>query len=860
MATFATELSEEIRRNASFRKDLALLRSNGIRHTLPRSLPSAPESMPAPVLTRLLSSASIMASAEDELSKDLAQQIAVFSALISQEDAVRGACAHILSGLGNFPGLTKLLPSAAVDLSLPFYLRSRLLAWMNSVEIGRTEVALTNFQKAVWDDLQRDNSLAISAPTSAGKSFVVLEYLCECALKPPLFTALYIAPTRALLSEVQAKLERRLGNHRDSLRVTTIPIPDLLDRPRQIYVLTQERTHVLLANLSLNDRVDLIIVDEVQALSDEGRGMILHDVLEKLRDANPKAKFLFLAPGATGFETVEASIGLGDLGLCETNLSPVVQNRIVVSFGSDEHELKLSLLNESSTEPIATYRSPRGFALGEEARLAAVAVELGANGKSLVYAKGAAKAEDLGSTIALNRQKPIEPKLLELSKFIRSTIHNKYSLANLVLQGVGVHYGNMPTLLRDTIESSFRDGILDYLCCTTTLFQGVNLPARNVFIHTPTRGNKGEKLDSGALWNFAGRAGRLGEEVVGNVFLVDYESWDDQPLTVRTPIPIQTSFKKTLQEDFSAVLDVLTGASNRERPVAPARARAAAGLAMFRASQGSLERFLDRSVPDMSKHDREQLVARTSAALDTLQLPSEILSANWVVDPVGLARLLERFKLGLEKGEFDQLRPISPAGNVYPLYKGIVYRMYKYLGGRNLTGDQNKAFRGYVNHVATSALKWMRGDPLAQIVQEEVKFAQKSDTGKRRNEQKLIDGAVRKTFELIEDTIRFQLVQWAKAYVDVLRYSLYSSGRSSQISEIYDFSLALELGVSTTTGRSLIELGLSRISASAISSIILDSSLNVEQVRSWLLDKPESLMRLSEVILRELRDKQLVSV
>src|SRR5258708_39094922 len=67
------------------------------------------------------------------------------------------------------------------------------------------------------------------------------------------------------------------------------------------------------------------------------------------------------------------------------------------------------------------------------------------------------------------------------------------------------------------------------LVCTTTLAQGVNLPARNVFIDTPTRG-AGKPLDPALLWNFAGRAGRLNHDIVGNVFLLNYEEWNSKPM------------------------------------------------------------------------------------------------------------------------------------------------------------------------------------------------------------------------------------------------------------------------------------------------------------------------------------------
>jgi len=124
-----------------------------------------------------------------------------------------------------------------------------------------------------------------------------------------------------------------------------------------------------------------------------------------------------------------------------------------------------------------------------------------------------------------------------------------------------------------------------------------------------------------------------------------------------------------------------------------------------------------------------------------------------------------------------------------------------------------------------------------------------------------IDGAIRDMFTLIEQTIRFKLVQWAKAYVDLLKYALVQEGLDEMVAQVYDFSLALELGVSTRTGRSLVEFGLSRITAAAMASLITDSSLSSDQVRGWFSQQPASLIQqLSPLVVAELRERGLVSV
>lgn len=866
MMTFATEVSQDIRRESAFWEDLADLRAVGIRTTLLAGKHNVRVSGPQlkeDALARLLSSASVFSSAQDEESRDLAQQIAVFASLSSNDDAVRQAAVHVLSDLGNFPGLSKLEGNKSSDIAFRTYLRRALLEEINTVTMGGKDVSLTEFQLEVWNSLKSSSSTAISAPTSAGKSYLVLEHLCESAYKASRFTALYIAPTRALLAEIQGKLEVRLKDLADKLRITTIPVIDLEAREKQIYVLTQERAQLLLSSVELSN-VDLIIVDEAQAMGDDSRGMILQDALEKLKESNPSARFLFLAPGASGFNLIGDSVGLPDLRVNETSLSPVVQNRISVKFPPEnENSVHLDLVTPKRLEPIGTYQFKRGFALNDDGRLAAVALELGASGRSLVYATGAKKAEDLSALLALNRPATESVALRDLSKFIEQHIHKKYSLAGFVRKGVAFHYGNMPSLLREGIEAAFRDGQLDYLCCTTTLFQGVNLPARNVFINTPTRGNKGEALDDAALWNFAGRAGRLGEEVVGNVFLVDYDEWDVKPLTERKPFALKVAFKQTIEQEFSAVAELLELAGDQThsegRKAAEERITAAAGLVLLRSSQGSLSSLLGRTSLRITSEQKSQLSNVAERALGNLGLPASVLASSWMIDPVSMASLLHRLREGVRKKEFDKLLPVNPSFNTFAVYNSILRRLFKHLGRMNLSGEENRKARGYVSHVTAIALKWMRGEPLTQLVNQAVKYKLTNTTKpSKRSDQAIIDAAIRDMFMLVEQTIRFKLVQWAKAYVDMLRFVLVEAGHVDMASQVYDFSLALELGVSTQTGRSLVEFGLSRITASSVANLIVDSTLTQEQVKEWFKSQPETVLQLSALVVEELRAKNLI--
>ncbi|MCB9397377.1 MAG: DEAD/DEAH box helicase [Acidobacteria bacterium] len=845
---FANDLTERIKLNPEFWVDLESVWSKGIASLFPkiRNGTSMISDGLENAVKRHIQSASIIAQSSIESDRVMAQAMALYASLATDDMRPRQAALNILSELGNFPGHDRLSADLKIkDGSFENYLRNNLLKSLNTVQIASKAFSLTDFQHKVWTNLPKSFATAISAPTSAGKSFVILEYLCQRAIEENSYCAVFIAPTRALVTEIFGKITQRLDNNLNNIRVSTIPTLDPDTKKKQIFVLTQERLQVL---LSIWDGVfDLVIVDEAQAINDNSRGMILQDSLETIRSRSNNSRFLFLAPGATGFDAYNQALDMDDLKIEQTDLTPVVQNRIIVQpVAENAKALRLALFAEDKKIALGTYESERGFA-NAKTRLAAVSLELGMVGGSLVYGTGPVDAETTAAQIASDIEDD-DVTLKELSEFIKKHVHKNYSLAKHVLKGVGFHYGKMPSLLREALEEAFKASKLKYLVCTTTLFQGVNLPARNVFIDTPTRG-RGDELDSASLWNFAGRAGRLGQDIVGNVFLVDYEDWENQPLTDKTKYTIAPSFRKTILDNYNEVLSKLRGENEGERPFQPySPIDAASGLLLSKSAKDTIDKYVKRSlVGKMSEEKCKLLVETAKEAVKEMNLPDVIIANNWTVNPFGQARLLKRFREKILKEDYESLIPRNPTDNVYQNYVAIFSRINKYILGNNTSKFANK--------LTVTALAWMRGKPLPQLIDEQIKYSMKNNG----NKPVKVDTQIRKVFEFVEEILRFKYVQLGKAYIDLLRFALEEAGLTEKSKGIYDFPLALELGVSSVAGQAFIELGLSRISASVLENLIPDSNPTVYKARIWLHGLTGNEFKLSQVILDELHRKGLVT-
>jgi superfamily II RNA helicase len=92
-------------------------------------------------------------------------------------------------------------------------------------------------------------------------------------------------------------------------------------------------------------------------------------------------------------------------------------------------------------------------------------------------------------------------------------------LVALLQKGIGIHHSKMIPVLREIVELLFARGLIKMLFCTTSVAIGLNLPVKTS-IFTDIYKHNGEHvciLEGHEYVQAAGRAGRLGIDVVGNV-------------------------------------------------------------------------------------------------------------------------------------------------------------------------------------------------------------------------------------------------------------------------------------------------------------------------------------------------------
>ena len=155
---------------------------------------------------------------------------------------------------------------------------------------------------------------------------------------------------------------------------------------------------------------------------------------------------------------------------------------------------------------------------------------IGKDSVNIVFAPTADKAQDIAEKIRLNGVMRDGKLSASLSNYIADTVHQSYSLSCLVKNGVAFHHGKLPSHIRLVVEKAIRDGIITNIVCTTTLMQGVNLPAQNLFMRNPDlairkRNGVKPKLTNYEIANLRGRAGRLMSDFIGRAFIIEENSF-----------------------------------------------------------------------------------------------------------------------------------------------------------------------------------------------------------------------------------------------------------------------------------------------------------------------------------------------
>ncbi|WP_153773956.1 DEAD/DEAH box helicase [Pseudomonas sp. MNR3A] len=807
---------------------------------------------------RLLLAGSILARSDQRIDQGAALRIATAAISLAEHQAVKDSGAVLMGKLSNFRAVDlavarKLLETdleARLGTSLRLEAQRREMEHSVLVHSTGAWLQVNDFQQRFWNNATGDNWLSASAPTASGKTFLVLQWLIDQIVTGDSQVVVYLAPTRALVSEIETNLKGLLGNT-ENIEVSSLPLITKYKTARAggarvVLVFTQERLHLLANVLGDAFSVDLLIVDEAHKIGDNQRGVILQDAIERATRTNPKLKAVFISPATQnpGELLTDAPTGVKTTAV-DSDSSTVLQNLIFATQVPRNSKLwKLNLRQQHAELPIGILKlasTPAGL----KKRLAFIAAAAGERGGTLVYANGSAEAEEVADLISqlLPKSEAIDVELSQLAELARKGVHDDFRLAPLVELGVAFHYGNMPSLIRLEIERLFRSGKIRFLVCTSTLIEGVNLSCRTIVVRGPRKG-KGHPMEPHDFWNLAGRAGRWGDEFQGNIICIDpndEQAWPTGvPDRARYPIKRESDAVLELGDDIIDYLYKRSLPATLDIDSKDKFEQVGAYLLATFMRLGSI------SEASLAKRHDPVFIAKIDDALESLaqqvEIGVDLAVRHPGVNAIGLQHLLEAFRAYPNDVENLLLAEVS-SNDSYDRFITIMGRINKHL--LPVFTPETR-----INIYSLIIVKWLKGYSLSRIIRDSI------DWHEGANKAFKLPELIRSTMELVEQIARFRAPKYFSAYIDVLHLHLREINREDLIDDGLDIGTQLEFGVSSTSLLSLMELGLSRMTAVALYEKISRDDLSREGCIEWLQERANQLhaMDLPTIIIREITE------
>jgi len=391
---------------------------------------------------------------------------------------------HLIRETGLFPYLQKETSSW----------EERYIYEIFKVNIGEENpVTLHREQSFLLKKLLEGRNIAVSAPTSFGKSFVIDAFI---KIKKPK-NIIIIVPTIALTDETRRRLYKKFANEYKIITTTEVEPAE-----KNIFIFPQERA---INYLDKVEYFDIMIIDEFYKASnlfDKTRSPSLVKAIIKI-GSKSKQKY-FLAPNIS---TLEDNPFTSDMEFIHLDFNTVfLEKHELYKEINKDAELKsnilIKILNTKET-------------------------------KSLIYAGTYTNIENVSNLILSNFQEKDSVLLNQFSSWLAKNYDYNWSLTNLIKRGTGVHNGRLHRSLSQIQIKLFEDeNGINNIISTSSIIEGVNTSAENVIIWMNKNGSS--NLNDFTYRNIIGRSGRMFKHFIGKVYILD-----KPPLNTQTTLNIE---------------------------------------------------------------------------------------------------------------------------------------------------------------------------------------------------------------------------------------------------------------------------------------------------------------------------------
>lgn len=354
-------------------------------------------------------------------------------------------------------------------------------------------------QKRLFEFSKNETDFIVVAPTSYGKSELIIQKVEDNLDK----NICIIVPTKSLLSQTRKRVIQNTIIRRSQNKIITHP--DMLDEIQNnfIAILTQERLlRLLQKHPSL--KFDMVLIDEAHNLiENDSREILTIQNLKILKKRNSETKYYYFTPFLV--EPQKLKIFKNNELLSDKIYEFIkVEKYFVFDLMSNEKIFKVydQFVNKFfDIESLQTIQNSFEF------------INKFAANKNIIYINRPKYIEMFSRSI--NNPIEITDDIRKVQKALKEFLHSDYNLIKTLNNGVVYHHGGMPENVRLYVENAFsKIKEIKYVVTTSTLLQGVNIPAEKIFLLDTKKGSG--NLNSAQFKNLVGRVCRF-SEVFDNV-------------------------------------------------------------------------------------------------------------------------------------------------------------------------------------------------------------------------------------------------------------------------------------------------------------------------------------------------------
>ncbi len=813
-------------------------------------------------IAKLLKTASLFSLSCSDRFQKMAFKMAIFLFNQYRKDyeSIPYAVELVLTRLGNLPGILTIVEKEEAIDCFGFFneetqSENRLINYYQFPEIlakkitnitdvsgAKEPMVLTDFQSKIFFLLRIGKSVSFSAPTSAGKSFMVHKYIAEKIKESQTFNAVYIVPTRALIAEVQQSIREtilELGVNRTEFAIfvsaNKLNMDEISEVQKKVFVLTQERLQEAMASDYPLTDINLLVVDEAQSVSHKVRGIVLQDAVDDLIALNDPMQKLFIAPFIENPNDLRIIFGAPENVIPEiTSKSPVGQSIVAVNFEDDTittSALSYELGNERKPLLIPLQTFEDKLIVDNDERKAWVAASLTTEKEpTVIYCNTPADCRAATQKIIersnISYEDKLSSEILTAIEFFAKQVHEDYYLCDALKNGVGYHYGKMPQFIKFYVKDLFESNEIRILCCTSTLLEGVNLPAKNIILFNPRAGGHMSRL---SLLNLAGRAGRLRKDYYGKIFCINLKEWqtkNSETIFCDKPERVESSAEKILDTNITLLIKYL---ENLAQPCPQYIASLATSLMMkmIKKPDGSVvSAFLKRS--NVSIEDIQIILKALEQIRLKLSLRSDVILKHKSFDP----RLQNELYVALKEIPITTLP--FPADKNYEYFYPDMIRIFSYIA-YYLLRDETHSWKYH----GVLASEWIMEVPYRKILDGKINFCWRNDN---ETNKAFHNRMIEELDNDIEKTLRYDYARALKCYADIIRLILEQKKESWKHS-CEELPIYLEYGCHNKNALFLLERGLSRNAAISISQLIKQEFSTSEQCVAWISGNFEDLIK-----------------